>query len=86
MHDLIEKVEAFGEPHVALAGDFMLDRYLYGNTDRISPEAPVPVLRVVERESRPGGAGSVALCLRALGGTVHCIGVVGQETGGDELV
>jgi len=86
MHDLIEKVEAFGEPHIALVGDFMLDRYLYGNTDRISPEAPVPVLRVVERESRPGGAGSVALCLRALGGAVHCIGIVGQDPGGDELV
>ena len=64
----------------------MLDRYLYGDTERISPEAPVPVLRVVDRQSRPGGAGSVAAGIMALGGQVSCIGVIGQDAAGEELL
>ena len=46
---------------VLIAGDVILDRYLYGDTTRISPEAPVPVVHVKETEERPGGAGNVAL-------------------------
>ncbi len=86
MHDLIELVERFGAPRIALVGDFMLDRYLYGQTERISAEAPVPVLRVMDRESRPGGAGGVAGIIRALGGQVSCIGVIGQDAAGEELL
>lgn len=86
MHHLIEVVEGFGSGRIALVGDFMLDRYLYGDSDRISPEAPVPVLRVVERQARPGGAGSVALSMRALGGEVSCIGIIGQDVAGEELM
>ena len=44
MQDLIELIEGLGAPHVALVGDFMLDRYVYGDTERISQEAPVPIL------------------------------------------
>ncbi len=86
MHHLIDLVERFGSPRIALVGDFMLDQYLYGDTERISPEAPVPVLRVVQREARPGGAGSVAADMLALGAQVSCIGVVGQDAAGEELM
>ncbi len=71
---------------VLLVGDFMLDRYIFGDAERISPEAPVPVLRVIERQDRVGGAGSVALNVLALGGEVACIGLVGKDSFGDRVV
>ena len=67
MHKLLEHLKDFGSPRIALVGDFMLDRYLYGNAERISPEAPVPVLKIVREEMRLGGAGSAAAALTALG-------------------
>ena len=85
MQDLITLFERFGSPRVALVGDFMLDKYVYGDTERISPEAPVPVFRVVRGESRTGGCGNVAAAILALGGQVTCIGVVGQDAAGEEL-
>ncbi len=86
MDELIELLEGFGTPRVALVGDFMLDRYVYGDAERISPEAPVPVLKVVRQESRTGGAGNVASAILALGGQVACIGVMGKDAPGNELV
>ena len=86
MHRLVELVEKFASPRIALVGDFMLDKYLYGDSERISPEAPVPVLRVVGAESRGGGAASVAANVLSLGGQVSCVGVVGQDPAGDELL
>ncbi len=62
-----------------VAGDVMLDRYLFGGTGRISPEAPVPVVHVRETESRAGGAANVAVNLVALGIATTLIGVVGQD-------
>ena len=56
MQQLVDMVEAFGTPRIALAGDFMLDCYLYGEVERISPEAPIPVMRVTDRKQRPAGA------------------------------
>ena len=53
-------------PRILLVGDVMLDRYLWGDVERISPEAPIPVLRVGKQEHRLGGAGSVAAMLSAL--------------------
>ncbi|MBS3735284.1 MAG: D-glycero-beta-D-manno-heptose 1-phosphate adenylyltransferase [Phycisphaerae bacterium] len=85
MDDLVKCLEALGTPRVTLVGDFMLDRYVYGEADRISPEAPVPVLRAVRGDSRPGGAGSVAAAVIALGGHAACIGVIGADPPGDEL-
>ena len=82
----IDLVQNLPHPKVALVGDFMLDRYLFGDTERISPEAPVPVLRLVGSESRPGGAASVAVSILALGGRVACVGTVGQDPAGDELM
>ncbi len=79
MHDLIDKLHRMGSPRIGLVGDFMLDRYVYGDVDRISPEAPVPVLRTVRTETRPGGAGNVAMAIAALGGVAQCCGVVGED-------
>ena len=80
---LIELVETLPATRVVLVGDYMLDRYLYGNAERLSPEAPVPVLHFQKEELRLGGAGSVAANLAALGARVLAVGVVGlDETGG----
>ncbi len=82
---LITLLGEAGKARVLLVGDFMLDRYVYGNTDRISPEAPVLVLNVAERHERPGGAGSVAVDLAALGAEVACLGAVGDDDAGATL-
>ena len=66
--ELINIVQNLGSPNVLLAGDFLLDVYIYGDALRISPEAPVPVLKVVSREYRPGGAASVAAYMENLAG------------------
>jgi len=82
---LLNILDTVGRTRVLLVGDFMLDYYLYGNTDRISPEAPVPVLNVTRRDERPGGAGSVAVDLAALETQVMCLGVVGDDAHGRRL-
>ncbi len=64
---------------VLVAGDVMLDRYWFGEVSRISPEAPVPVVRVTRMEERPGGAANVARNARALGAAVNLLSVVGQD-------
>ncbi|MCG3178351.1 MAG: Bifunctional protein HldE [Phycisphaerae bacterium] len=79
---LWEKFNAAGRPRVVLVGDYMLDEYLYGDAERISPEAPVPVLRIVRSEQRIGGAGGVAADLAALGASVACIGLIGDDEAG----
>ncbi len=68
-----------------VVGDLMLDRYWHGTTNRISPEAPVPVVHVTEVDERPGGAGNVALNLRALGCKVFLLGLIGQDSAGLSL-
>lgn len=70
---------------VLVVGDCMLDRYLTGATDRVSPEAPVPVVRVSEERARPGGAANVACGVAALGARVHLGGVVGDDGEADAL-
>ncbi|MDZ4261084.1 MAG: bifunctional D-glycero-beta-D-manno-heptose-7-phosphate kinase/D-glycero-beta-D-manno-heptose 1-phosphate adenylyltransferase HldE [Pseudomonadota bacterium] len=69
----------FEQARVLVVGDLMLDRYWYGSTSRISPEAPVPVVHVGESEERPGGAGNVALNIASLGGHSDLIGLVGAD-------
>lgn len=71
--------------HVVVAGDVMLDRYLFGFTDRISPEAPVPVVHVQETDDRAGGAANVAVNLASLGVTTRLVGVVGKDDAADSL-
>lgn len=70
---------------VLVIGDLMLDRYWYGATSRISPEAPVPVVHVKKDEQRAGGAGNVALNIAALGGKVSVIGFVGKDEAAESL-
>ena len=69
----------FSAASVVVAGDVMLDRYLFGGTERISPEAPVPVVQVRETVNRAGGAANVAANLASLGVDTTLIGVVGQD-------
>lgn len=69
----------FAAARVLVAGDVMLDRYWIGPTSRISPEAPVPVVRIRRDETRPGGAANVALNLASLGAEARLIGVVGED-------
>ena len=64
---------------VLVIGDVMLDRYWHGPTARISPEAPVPIVKVEQIEERPGGAANVALNIAALGAKAHLIGLVGND-------
>jgi len=75
----------FGRARIIVIGDVMLDRYWSGQAARISPEAPVPVVRVKSIEDRVGGAGNVALNIAKLGGKVTLLGVVGDDTEGDIL-
>ena len=75
----------FSQARVLVAGDLMLDRYWYGATCRISPEAPVPVVRVEEEEHRPGGAANVAMNIAILGGRVCLLGLVGDDEQGRSL-
>ncbi|NDO73439.1 bifunctional D-glycero-beta-D-manno-heptose-7-phosphate kinase/D-glycero-beta-D-manno-heptose 1-phosphate adenylyltransferase HldE [Shewanella sp. SE1] len=69
----------FEKAKVLVVGDVMLDRYWGGSTGRISPEAPVPVVRINQIEDRPGGAANVALNIAALGGSVQLAGIVGAD-------
>lgn len=75
----------FSAARVLVVGDIMLDRYWTGPTRRISPEAPVPVVKVEKNEERPGGAANVALNVAALGGHTKLIGFVGQDEAADSL-
>lgn len=70
---------------VLLIGDFMLDRYTTGKVRRISPEAPVPILHVQKEESRPGGAGNVALNIVSLGARARVVGRLGHDAAGEQL-
>lgn len=79
---LIELVRRLAGKKIVLLGDLMLDRYIYGNAERLSPEAPVPVLHVQREEPRLGGAGRVAADLATLGADVRVVGFIGQDQTG----
>ena len=76
----------FSEARVLVVGDVILDRYWHGSTNRISPEAPVPVVRITAEDERPGGAGNVALNIRSLGGAVTLAGTTGDDAAAEALV
>lgn len=76
---------SFNEIKIAVIGDVMLDTYWWGKVDRISPEAPVPVVAVSKKEQRIGGAGNVALNLQSLGAQVSVISVMGKDDEGTQL-
>ncbi|WP_330924638.1 bifunctional D-glycero-beta-D-manno-heptose-7-phosphate kinase/D-glycero-beta-D-manno-heptose 1-phosphate adenylyltransferase HldE [Candidatus Sororendozoicomonas aggregata] len=75
----------FDKAKVLVVGDVMLDRYWHGATSRISPEAPVPVVRIGQVEDRPGGAGNVALNIAALGSAAWLVGATGADEEADSL-
>ncbi|MHC4659343.1 MAG: D-glycero-beta-D-manno-heptose 1-phosphate adenylyltransferase [Planctomycetota bacterium] len=77
--ELLKTVSNLGSPKILVVGDFMLDAYIYGDALRISPEAPVPVLKVGRTEYGCGGAASVAADIAALGASVYCLGVIGDD-------
>jgi len=80
--DLVDLVQRLGRPRVLVVGDVMLDRYIWGNAERISQEAPVILLRADTREERLGGASSVATMLQALGAQTSLVGIVGRDADG----
>ncbi len=82
---LLEVVGRLAGSRVLVVGDYMLDRYLWGEAERISPEAPVPVVRIEREESQPGGAGNVVRNLCALGVEPMTVGVVGKDDFGETL-
>src|SRR5258708_6650679 len=75
----------FDTARVLVVGDIMLDRYWYGNTSRISPEAPVPVVHVKQIQERPGGAANVALNIQALGAQANLMSMSGDDIIADQL-
>ncbi len=76
-------IDSFSNKHVMIVGDVMVDSYLWGVVDRISPEAPVPVVDVNHREERLGGAANVAVNIKALGAKPVLCSVIGAEMKGD---
>ncbi|MDO5666413.1 MAG: D-glycero-beta-D-manno-heptose-7-phosphate kinase [Alcaligenaceae bacterium] len=79
-------LEEIRHKKILVVGDLMLDRYWFGEVNRISPEAPVPVVRVVKKEDRLGGAGNVARNVVSLGAQATLLGVVGVDEGGERLL
>jgi len=85
MTTLLEQLEHYQTFSVMVVGDVMLDQVVYGAAERLSPDAPVPVLHVAKSENRPGGSANVAVCLQALKGRVHIFSIVGKDEEGTTL-
>ena len=85
MSTLLTNVLNIQSPKIAVIGDYMLDEIVSGDAERLSPDAPVPVLEVRSVQSRAGGAGNVARCLKAMGASVQCFGVLGNDQEGTLL-
>jgi rfaE bifunctional protein kinase chain/domain len=81
-----EILNGFSEKNILVIGDLMLDAYFWGKTERISPEAPVPIVEVQQTNFNPGGAGNVALNLAELGSKVSVLAVIGNDVNGDTLI
>ena len=79
---LIEIVEKLPRSRIVLIGDLMLDRYVYGDAERLSPDAPVPVLQFRREDARLGGAGRVAADLATLRADVRVVSIVGDDATG----
>lgn len=80
------EIEKFTQARVLCIGDVMLDRFVYGGAQRISPEAPVPVVKVACSEAMPGGAGNVARNVVAMGASCSLLTVTGEDGPGNELI
>ena len=83
---LAGELDRLSQPRLLCVGDVMLDRFLYGAVDRISPEAPIPVMRVEREAAMLGGAGNVVRNLVSLGASVVFVSVVGDDAAGNDLI
>jgi D-beta-D-heptose 7-phosphate kinase/D-beta-D-heptose 1-phosphate adenosyltransferase len=83
---LRQALEALGRPRILVLGDLMIDRYVHGDAERISQEAPIQVLRVAFEDERLGGAGAVANNLAALGASVDVVSIVGDDANGAKVL
>lgn len=86
MSRLLTLIRSLRAPRALVVGDLLLDRYVWGRVNRVSPEAPIQILNVDREELRPGGAGNVARNMAALGAKAVCAGVAGRDKEGDALV
>ena len=86
MSDLLSQVLRIQKPAILVIGDLMLDETVSGDAERLSPDAPVPVLEVRSVQSRLGGAANVARCIVAMDAQVECLGVIGNDKEGELLV
>jgi D-beta-D-heptose 7-phosphate kinase/D-beta-D-heptose 1-phosphate adenosyltransferase len=86
MTSLLDLLKRFRDAHLLVVGDLMLDRFIFGAVERISPEAPVPVLRVISESYRLGGAANVIHNVRSLGAQVTACGIIGRDAAGKRLV
>ncbi len=82
---LIETVETFDKAHLMVIGDVMLDRFVYGNVSRISPEAPVPVMHISHEDMMLGGAGNVMRNIASLGASAFFVSLTGNDNVGDKI-
>lgn len=85
MTEISQILESASRSTIVVVGDLMLDEWIIGDASRISPEAPVPVVRLNERKIAPGGAANVVMNLRSLGSNVFVAGVVGDDASGHSL-
>lgn len=85
MFRLPQIIPDFEHAKILVIGDIMLDRYWFGDVQRISPEAPVPIAKIKSNDVRPGGAGNVALNIAALGAKVTLLGMIGEDEAGKHL-
>ncbi|GAB4318057.1 MAG: D-glycero-beta-D-manno-heptose-7-phosphate kinase [Bacteroidales bacterium] len=83
---IIEQIQRFEGKKILIIGDVMIDSYLFGTVDRISPEAPVPVVSVQRRQNRLGGAANVALNIKAMGAEPILCSVIGSDARGDDFL
>lgn len=86
MDNLLNILSNLGSPKIMVIGDFMLDKYVWGEVKRISQEAPIPVISVSSEDVRPGGAGSVVNNLQTLGAQVLACGIIGDDDHGHTLM
>ncbi|MFT7162884.1 MAG: rfaE bifunctional protein kinase chain/domain, partial [Bacteroidia bacterium] len=85
-NSIAEIIDAFQHLKVLIIGDVMIDSYIYGSTNRISPEAPVPVVQVTRKEKRLGGAANVALNIQALGAEPVLCSIIGDDANGVDFI
>lgn len=85
-HELKQALASVKSPRILVVGDLMLDRYTWGSVSRISPEAPIPVLRVSREENRLGGAANAMSNLITLGAQVYACGVIGDDPNGEVVL